>query len=995
MGQTTAKSLPAILLDPLARGNCIVCFGLGTSPDTLKNQRQEYIQKLISSVRQASITTTPLHKALAGFPIRRYVDFSYDNRLAQALVQAQRPYTPIWQDHDLPYADPGRVLLLKPYGRYDQPEALIVSRDDHEHLLSDFQPSRPLILEQLRLWMATQVLLWVDCNPDDAWLRRLRECLCAGIHPNHRREYALVSSGPEFEAWQAQGVTPLQADDPVAWLTGLRAAVRAMPAPAQDILPGPALPLTRRPYKFLDYYEEKDADLFFGRQAWIEQLSTAIRAHPLVILTGPSGVGKTSLLRAGVFPDLQQHDCWTVYARPGQDALQSVRQAVLEALSPSDQAALAPIADLPELLAAAGQRLDRLPVIVLDQAEECFTALAAPVRQRWVEAFGRAVTRQAGQVHWVLALREDFLGELDAWSGWVAHLFEFTQRLAPLDRPAAAQAITSPAERVGLQVEPALVERMLDELTLDAVAPAQLQIVCERLYQARDAAGRMTLAAYEALGGARRILAEYVDFALAQFPQTQRELAVGLLKAMVTGRETKLPLSPAEIFSQSAGILADQQAALKQLVDVRLVRSLEVGHQPRYELAHEALVEKIKTWIDAIEQQAHIARDLLRQGQQAWAGLHVLPETEKIAYLHTQRDNPYLRLEAGDLELMLRAALASGLHPSEWTRRYAAAGLNPWPLLEAAWTGEDAQRIQVLRACAGWADERALTTLQNGMQAESPRVCLAAHQALYTLGNSQALALLDRSAAFRLVPAGPFQMGSEQGNDEKPIHTVDLPAFFIARYPVTNAQYARFLEAGGYADQQWWTRPAWEWTRRLKSRQPGDWEKYKTRLDHPVVYVSWYEAAAYAAWAGMRLLTEAEWEKAASWEAGAGQQPARKRAYPWGDEFDKNKCNNSEAGLKTTTPVGQYSPQGDSPYGVADMAGNVWEWCSSLYRSYPYQKEDGREDVLAPGNRVQRGGSWNIGHSNSRCAYRSYNYGPVARLDNYGFRVGWLPGTDS
>ena len=178
--------------------------------------------------------------------------------------------------------------------------------------------------------------------------------------------------------------------------------------------------------------------------------------------------------------------------------------------------------------------------------------------------------------------------------------------------------------------------------------------------------------------------------------------------------------------------------------------------------------------------------------------------------------------------------------------------------------------------------------------------------------------------------------------DEKPAHEVHLDAFYIGKYPVTNAEYARYMADIGRA----FTVPA-------------------GKADHPVVEVSWYDARDYAAWAGMRLLTEAEWEKAASWdEAGRsgllGRQRGHKRAYPWGDQFDPKKCNSEESGIGGTTPVGKYSPQGDSPYGVADMAGNVWEWCADWYDSDYYRKSPA-ENPTGPADgdwRVLRGGSY-------------------------------------
>ncbi len=235
-----------------------------------------------------------------------------------------------------------------------------------------------------------------------------------------------------------------------------------------------------------------------------------------------------------------------------------------------------------------------------------------------------------------------------------------------------------------------------------------------------------------------------------------------------------------------------------------------------------------------------------------------------------------------------------------------------------------------------------------------------------------------------------------------------MPAYRISRYPLTNAEYARFIEAGGYDERRYWTEAGWAWREKNGVTQPAYWEDEGwNRPDYPVVGVSWYEAVAYCRWLTeelrvtgyelrvggrdngtstrdfgsgryeVRLPTEAEWEKAARGE--------HARRWPWGDDFDPARANTYESGPGRTTPVGKYSPAGDSPYGAADMAGNVWEWCSSLYRGYPYDPDDGREDWEAEGRRVLRGGSWGNVALLTRCAAR-YRDRPDFRSNNAGFR---------
>lgn len=182
------------------------------------------------------------------------------------------------------------------------------------------------------------------------------------------------------------------------------------------------------------------------------------------------------------------------------------------------------------------------------------------------------------------------------------------------------------------------------------------------------------------------------------------------------------------------------------------------------------------------------------------------------------------------------------------------------------------------------------------------------------------------------VPAGEFQMGSDEGEDnEQPVHTQTLEAFWIDRTEVTNAQYNLCVEAGvceisRHADNTTFNRAA-----------------------HPVVGVSWYDGVAYCEWAGGRLPTEAEWEYAAR-----GPESLK---YPWGPEFDDSYVNYDKTGTGATQAVGSY-PEGASWVGALDMIGNVWEWTQSIYLPYPYDDNDGRERLDISRPRVSRGGSW-------------------------------------
>lgn len=233
------------------------------------------------------------------------------------------------------------------------------------------------------------------------------------------------------------------------------------------------------------------------------------------------------------------------------------------------------------------------------------------------------------------------------------------------------------------------------------------------------------------------------------------------------------------------------------------------------------------------------------------------------------------------------------------------------------------------------------------------------------------------------IPAGEFLMGSEPVNDphthprERPQHTLYLSEYHLAKTPVTNAEYAAFVGATGHPQPDPW---------RDGSPPAG-------KENHPVVHVSWYNAVAYCQWLShvtgksYCLPSEAEWEKAARGTDG--------RVYPWGVQWDKARCNSKESELGDTSPVGAY-PQGASPFGLLDMAGNVFEWTMSLWGKdikepafrYPYDLSDGRESLEA-GNgtlRVLRGGAFYYNALYARAAHRVKSY-PDYSVRTRGFRV--------
>jgi iron(II)-dependent oxidoreductase len=221
------------------------------------------------------------------------------------------------------------------------------------------------------------------------------------------------------------------------------------------------------------------------------------------------------------------------------------------------------------------------------------------------------------------------------------------------------------------------------------------------------------------------------------------------------------------------------------------------------------------------------------------------------------------------------------------------------------------------------------------------------------------------------VPAGPCEVGAgPEGfayDNERCQHRVDLDAFQIGRTPVTNGTWMRFVEGGGYERREWWTDEAWHWKEQYDITHPLNWTDggREWRIggyepidpDRPVVHVSWFEADAFARSHGLRLPTEAEWEKAATWD----QEAAAPRPYPWGDEPPDRRSANVDQLAFGPAAAGAH-PAGASPCGALGMLGDVWEWTASHFGSYPdfapHPYREYSEVFFGDAYRVLRGGSW-------------------------------------
>ena len=1085
--------------------------------DRFDNDRGGLLAFLRHHLASPELRPGPTHQAIARAGFRAIVTAWYDDLLEQALREAGCCVTRVVRNKSEAYTQEGNpeVVVVKLCGSLDKDDSLVLSTREYDELMVRLDRT----LEGVMAFFQLRPPLFMGFDLTDSMPRLLYTRALINTVEQDRRAFAVwphsldavqrAKWGKDVVFISAQ-TTPL-----------LEALVSQFPA----VVSGSkgATRVNRPPFKFLDYYEPQDADIFCGRDTERQMVARLILSHRLLTLFGPSGAGKTSLLLAGVLPRLASEGYPYVYVRALDDPLLAVRKAIaaragqpvvdrgsLRAFLAATLKVGVPASHVPRAegqstsyrtqlhealvrhfslkelcdlclelgldyvslpgedkdgkareliehlvrseqlaeLVTVGRRMhpdivwndltrvetqsvaaplaasDRL-VIVLDQFEELFLRVDPLRRADFFREVADTLDRPERDVRFVFSLREDYLAHLDEAREFLPDIFANSFRLSALDRGHARVAITEPAARAGVTIEPALVDALVglaplagggaesggDLVEADGrVPPATLQIVLDRLYREalppdHDPAYppppgvRLELSAYRAirrrlgkddqtqeLQGAQAILAGYVKEGLERQLDLKRidgvmrlgadpKLGREILKAMVTSQKTKSVLTQDELLAwlDEAGAVQHNNPRDQVRVEdtrlglerARLVRSLERDGIAYYELAHEHLAAEIARWISQEEMQTKMAREILRHALDNWKHAKLLIPLDALKLIQACFSD-LRQLRPDELELVFRSALPHRYEATNWFDSARQAGV---PVDDIALEGlkSDSFRTRAATVNALAQFGKQFVEPITGLLADDyPQVRVAAIRALERL---QPMGEWRKHLRYECyVPAGKFIMGSDDGErDEKPTHEVHLNDFYIGKYLVTNAEYKRYME---------------DLKRAFQIPSGGE--------NHPVTEVSWYDARDYAAWAGMRLLTEAEWEKAASWQDdGSTKQKAKgkKRRYPWGDIFDERKCNTAESGIGTTTPVGKYSPQGDSPYGCTDMTGNVWEWTSSLYKDYPYEPDDGREDTSSSGIRVLHGGSFYYGAGYARAALRRTGR-PDSHYWNYGFRVG-------
>jgi DNA-binding winged helix-turn-helix (wHTH) protein len=454
-----------------------------------------------------------------------------------------------------------------------------------------------------------------------------------------------------------------------------------------------------RPYKFLDYFTEQDAALFFGREAEIEMISSQVLAHRSFILHGRSGVGKSSLLRAGLLPRLKAEQPLVFVMRSFQNPLQQMATALREAVA-TDLPSVHLFSVLEILQHSRRLAPGRGAIFLFDQFEEFFLLLPEEQRREFIDKMRELLEHEDLQLHLVFAVREDRLAEMSQFKPAIPEIFHHEYRLQRLTREQAARAITEPARAVGSIWEPKLVERVLADLNEGgSIDPPQLQIVCDRLFDARGRGGPLTMTAYEKLGTAAQILASYLERVLHHFNANDLQDAREILSTLISADHQRLVLRVAEVFARvQPRIPADTKhisLLIEELAAARVVRYRTQDGEGWLELAHDFLLPEIMRWMTSETVALKRARGIITRAVENYRAHGLLIDADALQLLLPF--GAQLGLTGEEADLLLTSLLNRGQHAPEWLAHTAPSAQSI--IHAAAQQNDPAVRLCAIGAC--------------------------------------------------------------------------------------------------------------------------------------------------------------------------------------------------------------------------------------------------------------------------------------------------------
>ena len=462
-----------------------------------------------------------------------------------------------------------------------------------------------------------------------------------------------------------------------------------------------------RPYKFLDYFTEQDAQIFFGREPEVDAICSQILSHRTFILHGRSGVGKSSIVRAGLLPRLKAEGHAVFVIRCFTEPLHQIAAAMSETVD---------IAGSLEEMAARfrDSHPGRAVIFFIDQFEEFFSLLGEETKKQFLDSIRGVISDEALPFHMVFVLREDLLAEMSYLKPSVPEIYYHEYRLKRLSREQAARAITEPARAAGCKYQPQLVARLLDGLAdEEGVDPPQLQIVCDSLYDAREPTGELTLAVYERLGTASQILAGYLERVLRRFNSADLRAAREVLTSLISADGERRVLRESELYERAAIRLPDGASRLGhligELVAARVVRRRSQDGEPWLELAHDFLTPEVSRWLSADEVALKRARAVVERAMENYRAHALIIDADALELILPFGEQ--LGLTGEEADLLMMSTLNRGVEVPEWLAQRAPRASSL--VVEAGQSADPEVRLRTVEAALLVGDEASAGLLAN------------------------------------------------------------------------------------------------------------------------------------------------------------------------------------------------------------------------------------------------------------------------------------------
>lgn len=691
------------------------------------------------------------------------------------------------------------------------------------------------------------------------------------------------------------------------------------------------------PYLGLEFFTAETSRYFFGRRALIERLLDALRDKKFLAVFGPSGSGKSSLVRAGLLPALAKSQVpgsekWAqVVMRPTEQPFEAMKSAGLESFDVDDY-----------LKAHPG--FERV-VLFIDQFEEIFTLTAADTREKFLDELNVALENPG--LIFLLAMRDDFYSEFNAKAAQLAQseYIKIENVPAVLRKNEVLEMVEQPAALVGLSLEDGLADRIVKDLIRDGKIHSSsmplMEFTLTQLWERRRD-GQITHDSYQFLGGVSGCLARWADQVYNGLAKDSQAQAQDILTSFVRpGDKTDLP------DTRKRRRINEFDDAKLRLINHFVANRLLSTSDTAVEFVHDSIINewgKLKDWVEKDRERLQFCQNV-SEAAKTWQ--------------ESQYHRDLLIHRGGQLT---KAKQLTTLNPDE--QKYLRAC-------------EEAESIDKEKGKRSWQTQKAL------------RIILA----LLALSLVAAFLLRERPVPGKwvLIPSGNFTMGMSDDEREMAVslcaegaleenkskctgldgllsesgqqQAAWLPDFFILDNEVTNAQYQQCVDAE-------------------ICLAPKNWSFDKNSLNQPAASLNWFEAGAYCEWLGGRLPTEGEWEKAA--------RGPNDFVFPWGNVWEQGNANIERSGVGNVAKVTTYEASDLSGYQVKNLTGNVQEWTASeavsigpeqAFSNIPFEYFDaGFEWPI-----IVRGGSWVHERSHGMAAKRATD-GILTRRETLGFR---------